>query len=429
MADFTEVYKQSNQLSQFSPSGEYIATAVQQRLIIRQTDTLQIHSLYTCLDNITGLQFSPSSEMVCCWSSRLKSWQIFHLFQEFHCQVDEGLAGLVKIIWSPDARHILSFSDFNLRITVWSLLTKEAHYIQFPKHSDRGYQFRSDNKYFAVLERNETDFVSIYETEDWTLVKRFPLQTQDVDNLEWSPDGRFICVWEPLTKFKVFVYYPDGRLVTCYEPYEHRLGIKSLKWSPSGQILAIGSFDESVHLLNHYTWQPLDHLKHPKTLSDRSIVLYKEQEDKQWNQNSKISYTVSNPPATLFQARVDPEKPNPKLGVGLLGFDCTGQLLCTRNDNQPTSLWIWDMTVLRVSVVLQQQSPIKTFAWNPIVPGRLAFCTSNGYIYLWDVQFGAEAIQVPQVNFQVLNLKWNPDGKSLMLLDKDKFCLAFLLDD
>lgn len=42
MADFTEIYKQSNSQCVFSPDGQFVATAVQQRLVIRQTDTLQI---------------------------------------------------------------------------------------------------------------------------------------------------------------------------------------------------------------------------------------------------------------------------------------------------------------------------------------------------------------------------------------------------
>lgn len=33
------------------------------------------------------------------------------------------------------------------------------------------------------------------------------------------------------------------------------------------------------------------------------------------------------------------------------------------------------------------------------------------------------------VNFQVINFAWNPDGKSMVLMDKDKFCLAFPIDE
>lgn len=40
--DFTEIYKQSSSLVAFSPGAQFILTAVQDRLIVRRTDTLQI---------------------------------------------------------------------------------------------------------------------------------------------------------------------------------------------------------------------------------------------------------------------------------------------------------------------------------------------------------------------------------------------------
>jgi hypothetical protein len=111
--DFSQVYKQS--LSKFSPNGEFIATAVQQRLVIRQTDTLQILQLYTCLDNIQDLQWSPDSDLILCVSYKLKTFQIWCLSNEkWTAQIDEGLAGLVKVMWTPDGRHLMSFSDFNV---------------------------------------------------------------------------------------------------------------------------------------------------------------------------------------------------------------------------------------------------------------------------------------------------------------------------
>ena len=115
MADFTEIYKQSNSLCKFSPNGEYIATAVQQRLVIRQTDTLQILQLYTCLDNIQDIHWAPDSDLILCCSYRLKTFQVWSLSNDkWTAEVDEGLAGCCLVMWAPDARHVLSFSEFNV---------------------------------------------------------------------------------------------------------------------------------------------------------------------------------------------------------------------------------------------------------------------------------------------------------------------------
>lgn len=113
-----------------------------------------------------------------------------------------------------------------------------------------------------------------------------------------------------------------------------------------------------------------------------------------FNQDNVIS-----PPVSTFQLKLDSSKPNPKLGVGVLEYNCTGSLLATRNDNQPSSLWLWDVAKLSQIALIQQVSPIKMIEWNPLQPERLAFCCSNGFIYLWDLTYGCEAIQVPAGNF------------------------------
>lgn len=40
--DFTEIYRQSSSLVLFSPGAQFILTAIEDRLIVRRTDTLQI---------------------------------------------------------------------------------------------------------------------------------------------------------------------------------------------------------------------------------------------------------------------------------------------------------------------------------------------------------------------------------------------------
>ena len=48
---------------------------------------------------------------------------------EWHCKIDEGPVGLAHARWSPDGRHVLAAADFNLRITIWSLLDRSVYYI------------------------------------------------------------------------------------------------------------------------------------------------------------------------------------------------------------------------------------------------------------------------------------------------------------
>lgn len=94
------------------------------------------------------------------------------------------------------------------------------------------------------------------------------------------------------------------------------------------------------------------------------------------------------------------------------------------------------MINLKQIALIQQTQPIKAVAWNPLVKERLAFCCASGLLYLWEYGLGCDAIEVPAgnyvltiVSFNIVDLAWNPDGKSLLLMDKDKFCLTFLVDE
>lgn len=48
----------------------------------------------------------------------------------WQCRIREGMAGMVRALWAPDARHIVTFSDFNLHMSVWSLSTRQVRLMQ-----------------------------------------------------------------------------------------------------------------------------------------------------------------------------------------------------------------------------------------------------------------------------------------------------------
>ena len=93
------------------------------------------------------------------------------------------------------------------------------------------------------------------------MTQRWPADTVDLDRLSWSPDGRFIALCEPMFQYNVLIYYPDGRLVTSYSAYDSGLGIKNIKWSPSGQFLSIGSYDQKVLIFKTVSLVKLLHME------------------------------------------------------------------------------------------------------------------------------------------------------------------------
>uniref|UniRef100_A0A3Q3IKE5 WD repeat containing, antisense to TP73 n=1 Tax=Monopterus albus TaxID=43700 RepID=A0A3Q3IKE5_MONAL len=380
--NFSELFKQSNQLCKVSPDGKYLATCVQYRLVIRDVSTLQILQLYTCLDQITHMEWASDSLFILCAMYKRGLVQVWSLEQpDWHCKIDEGSIGLVSSRWSPDGRHILNTTEFHLRITVWSLCTKAVSYIKYPKACQKGTDFSRDGCYMALAERRDCkDYVSVFVCDDWHLLRHFETETQDLAGLEWSPNGCVLAVWDSCLEYKVLLYSLDGRLLSTYSAYEWSLGVKSVTWSPSSQFLAIGSYDEKVRILNHITWKKIAQFDHPATINNAKAVVYKEVERRTavgsddlslhnitigttlFNTQSK--YEICPLPVQIPVVKPDPDRANPKIGVSTLAFSSDSRYLATKNGG-----------------------------------------------------------------FQVQSLSWHGSGDSLILLGKEQLCLCFMDTD
>lgn len=441
--NFSELFRQTSQLCKFSPDGKYLAAVVEFRLIVRDVDTFQIQNLYSCLDTIQCIEWSSDSQFILCGLYKRGVVQVWSIEQpDWNCKIDEGSAGLCGVHWSPDGRHILTTADFNLRVTVWSLITKSVSYIRYPKQCQKAIDFSSEGKYMALAERRDCkDFVSIFACSNWELVKHFQTDTDDLAGIEWSPDGRVLGVWESPLCYKILVYSVDGRCISKYSAYENALGVKSIAWSPTSQFLAIGSYDEKVRILNHITWKTVAEHSHPAILDCSNVVVYKEVETRA---PLPPGDNIDAPTATLFTpqskfevqqgdiklpiTKPDINKANPKIGVGMVAFSCDCKYMYTRNDNMPGTLWIWDIRRLALCTVMILNSPIKSVKWDPH-QARLAVATGTSKLYMWSPA-GSLSVEVPvEGSFNVQGLLWHTEGNTILLMSKDQMCVCYLTDN
>jgi hypothetical protein len=148
--DFSDVYKQSSQLVVFSPGTQFILTAVQDRLIVRRSDSFQIRRTWlvdglpsqtylalprsktsaqnattiaatssgsTSADNwISHIGWSSDSEYILAASVKKCVVHVFKLRdEEWTARIDSGAEGLMKAEWAPDGRHVLCFSEWGVR--------------------------------------------------------------------------------------------------------------------------------------------------------------------------------------------------------------------------------------------------------------------------------------------------------------------------
>ena len=356
------------------------------------------------------------------------------------CKIDGGSAGLVSCLWAPDSRHILTTAEFNLQTTLWSLVDKSVSHIKYTKFTQGGIDFSMDGKYMALAERRDCkDSVSLFDCTQWQLVRHFDVDTNDLAGLAWSPDGKALCVWDSILDYKVLLYNMDGNCIAVYSAYDSALGIKSVMWSPSSQFLAIGSYDQKVRVLNHITWKPVAEHSHPSTVDTASAVIYTEVENKAPHSSSGTTgaaasfpqhsrYETTNLPVSIPCLKPDPEKPNPKLGVGAVRFSPDCKYMATKNDSAPSAVWVWDVAGLKLAVLLLQLNAVTDFKWDPL-SSRLAVCTNNHRLYLWSPA-GCVSVNVPaEPAFCVQRLSWHPDGTALILSGRGQFCVCYVSEE
>jgi len=150
-------------------------------------------------------------------------------------------------------------------------------------------------------------------------------------------------------------------------------------------------------------------------------------------------------PHSITLTRPNATKPQSKTGIAQLEWNVTGSLFFVRFENSPTALYIFTFPLPseafhpRLKTVLLHLQPVTHARWNPLRSGSLVIACDTAGVYTWSDEWisegaetaeeVAECVGVPAKNFQNKDTRWAPDGKALLLLDKETFCCAFEVDD
>ncbi|KAF6165377.1 hypothetical protein GIB67_018821 [Kingdonia uniflora] len=153
----------------------------------------------------------------------IQAWSLIQ--PDWMCKIDEGPAGISYARWIPDSRHILTTSDFQLQLTVWSLVNTAYVHVQWPKHASKSVSFTQDGKFAAVCTRRDCkDYINLLSCHTWEVMGVFAVDTLDLAEIEWSPDDSAIVIWDSPLDYKVLIYSSGGWSLSKYQAYESGLG-------------------------------------------------------------------------------------------------------------------------------------------------------------------------------------------------------------
>lgn len=450
--DFTEIYPQSSSLVVYSPGNQFLLTARENKLVVRRAQTLQITHVWqlatgtndvaaTNGPQITQLGWSCDSEYVLAVCANENFVSIHRLRDESWCaRIEAGVEGLTKAFWAPDGRTILCFSDWSLRVTMWSLvLGKAISYIQYPSDCERGWAFRPDGRYLILAERQKSkDAIGIYDTQQsYKPVRHFPLPTSSMAALALSPRGTHLAVWENVMEYKLFIFTLTGRQVASFTPdADPGLGIRHVAWHPGGTFLAVGGWDNKVHILDNRSWAATCTIDLNTRIS-QEVKIWRE--PKEWLNARETLGFFPYDRVSLSVLPHEPSKSPQRSGANFLEWNLDGTLFSVKFDTSPTALLIVRIPGPtqafrpRLQTVLLHHEPILHARWNPTRSGSLVCSCSSGGVYLWSDEWAsedsdsedvAECVSIPSAEFRARDILWSPDGKGMILLDKDTFCCA-----
>ncbi|KAK9369265.1 WD40-repeat-containing domain protein [Lipomyces kononenkoae] len=297
-------------------------------------------------------------------------------------QINWGANVPIKNVeWGRSPDEILVFSDYQVSLAVWSLVGRESIEIYHPKYyTAKGFSFQPNARHLTVLTRPVSeDIISVYGGPllELETLSTFGLsEFYDAKGFKWSPDGKWIAVYDTITNFQVGIYTPLGGLYRLFSIQDIGVGVHDIEWSPAGNLLAVASYDGLVRCLNTSTFTPTVVLKHSTSIKTKERIIFVEQPVNGKDGHAKYQRVQSYPvnPPKLRSSLTDAP---PKTGFGVMAFNKDGTMLATRYDLIPTTLWIWSLCTMTPLAVLVHVRKIKSVEWHPQKPHLLLITCAN----------------------------------------------------
>ncbi|KAJ5819085.1 hypothetical protein N7474_004676 [Penicillium riverlandense] len=304
--------------------------------------------------------------------ARISVWQP-HPLQIF-ADIESIEPGSLNVEFGGDGNEIIVFHAWHTKLSIHFLDTGRTSMIKTPKFSHPlGFGYRPQTRQLAILLKPEaSDVLTVHEYRSYDLINRAVLSTIDAQGLKWSPDGRWIAVWDVASAgTKVLVFTADGQLYRTYtgpgevdESFD--LGVKQIEWSPAvGQndtcdTLAVGKVNGHVDLLRTRTFTSATTLSHVFQVDANAPTIWRE---RYINADGDAEYIEASSSSAFSMS---PESSGPPRGVSIMAFSPDGSLLATVDSMRSNVLWIWSLDgTPRLASALIHEQPVRQAVWHP----------------------------------------------------------------
>jgi len=165
-----------------------------------------------------------------------------------------SLGKIAHVAFGHSSKEILIFSDFGVKVTIWSLTTSRGIEIKDPKYNVPCYNYRPHTGHLALLTRAlAKDILIIMNPDSHEVVRSVELPTVDAQGVKWSRDGQWLAVKDAAsTGDRVLIYTADGHLFKMYTGPQYGtdigLGVKRVCFGLAN-IMLIGDYGGHVTIL------------------------------------------------------------------------------------------------------------------------------------------------------------------------------------
>ncbi|KAK0623571.1 hypothetical protein B0T14DRAFT_184051 [Immersiella caudata] len=393
-----------------SPDGGHIATLFATVVNVRAVRNLEVVNVVKLPQDfaspVVGFQWSPSSRLLLV-SNPIEIRVVSALDDSFSATIRNPVAPGTKpayVGFGVSDAEVCVIASFGVKFAVYDLASSKAVEIGSPKlfspsAAARCFSFRPRTHHLALLTRTAgKDHISLHTFPTRELQRSWAPDTVDAQGLMWSPDGRWLVVWESAAQgHKLLFYTSDGHIFRTwsgptnptpeYKDYAAGAGIRTVQFSADARFLAIGDYSRSLYLFNMSSVTESMRLHHPSNLVPRdTLQIWQEQVG--ISQAGPSIHTFMRTSHAISPSTRPQEGSDPASGCVSISFDPSSALVATRLDDSPGTVWIWDLQAAELRAVLLFHGNISSLSWHPTIHETLLVrCEGeqhSGVVFVWD---------------------------------------------